>query len=215
MGRSKRHFKGNNRHKDNAYRKEKEAKWKSTRGDDPNNNNTDTAYHKATFENARFELFYKAQKFVSDNEWDEFMSSLRSPLPACFRLNSDYIFLNELRKQLNQFVGEKQMITSKSSGQNIELHPVKQLEWYPNNVGYQMGTDRRSIRKTPELESLHKWMVIHTDNGNITRQEAVSMVPPLALNVQPHHKCKLFIIFIHVVVLIIFIFHSLFSCHCF
>ena len=52
-----------------------------------------------------------------------------------------------------------------------------------------MGTDRRSIRKTPELEELHKWLVTHTDNGNITRQEAVSMVPPLALNVQPHHKC--------------------------
>ena len=29
----------------------------------------------------------------------------------------------------------------------------------------------------------------HTDNGNITRQEAVSMVPPLALNVEPSHKC--------------------------
>ena len=32
-------------------------------------------------------------------------------------------------------------------------------------------------------------MVQHTDSGNLTRQEAVSMVPPLALNVQPHHKC--------------------------
>jgi hypothetical protein len=32
-------------------------------------------------------------------------------------------------------------------------------------------------------------MIEHTDNGNITRQEAVSMVPPLALNVQPHHRC--------------------------
>jgi 16S rRNA C967 or C1407 C5-methylase (RsmB/RsmF family) len=29
----------------------------------------------------------------------------------------------------------------------------------------------------------------HTDSGDITRQEAVSMVPPLALNVQPTHKC--------------------------
>lgn len=32
-------------------------------------------------------------------------------------------------------------------------------------------------------------MKLHTDNGNITRQEAVSMVPPLALDVQPHHYC--------------------------
>jgi 16S rRNA C967 or C1407 C5-methylase (RsmB/RsmF family) len=39
------------------------------------------------------------------------------------------------------------------------------------------------------LKGLHEWMVKNTDNGNITRQEAVSMVPPLALDVKPHHRC--------------------------
>eukprot|EP01035_Chromulina_nebulosa_P018020 gene18020-23661_t len=55
--------------------------------------------------------------------------------------------------------------------------------------GYKLGADRRQIRRVPELEELHKWLIKHTDNGNITRQEAVSMIPPLALDVQPHHKC--------------------------
>ena len=191
---SKRHFKGNNRSQDKAYRREKEAKWKNVRGDDrdrdPTSNNNN--YNKTTLENPRMELFYKAQKFVLENEWNDFVTSLRSPLPACFRLNSDYVFVDQLRKQLTKFVGEKQFVSNRNtSGGNIsiEIHPVKQLLWYPNNVGYQMGTDRRSIRKSPELEELHKWMVTHTENGNITRQEAVSMVPPLALNVEPHHKC--------------------------
>jgi 16S rRNA C967 or C1407 C5-methylase (RsmB/RsmF family) len=61
--------------------------------------------------------------------------------------------------------------------------------WYPNGLGYKLGTDRRNIRKVQALQGLHQWMIQHTDNGNITRQEAVSMVPPLALDVQPFHKC--------------------------
>lgn len=55
-------------------------------------------------------------------------------------------------------------------------------------VAPQVGTDRKTIRKSPELVALHEWLKVHTNNGNITRQEAVSMVPPLALDVQPWHK---------------------------
>jgi 16S rRNA C967 or C1407 C5-methylase (RsmB/RsmF family) len=71
----------------------------------------------------------------------------------------------------------------------VQVEPVVQLPWYPDGNAYQLGTDRKTIRKSEALEQLHKWMIQHTDNGNITRQEAVSMVPPLALNVQSHHKC--------------------------
>jgi 16S rRNA C967 or C1407 C5-methylase (RsmB/RsmF family) len=39
------------------------------------------------------------------------------------------------------------------------------------------------------IVSVDRWMIKHTDMGNITRQEAVSMVPPLALGVAPHHSC--------------------------
>ncbi len=81
------------------------------------------------------------------------------------------------------FVGK----TLTVDGQDIQA--VEQIAWYPNGYGYKLGTDRRSIRKLEALNQLHKWMVQHTDNGNITRQEAVSMIPPLALNVEPHHKC--------------------------
>ena len=72
------------------------------------------------------------------------------------------------------------------------MHQIKALEslpWYPLENGYKIGTDRKTIRKLPGLEPLHKWMIKNTDSGNITRQEAVSMVPPLALNVSSHHKC--------------------------
>ena len=37
-------------------------------------------------------------------------------------------------------------------------------------------------------EQVHEFMKRENDSGGITRQEAVSMVPPLFLDVQPHHR---------------------------
>ena len=68
------------------------------------------------------------------------------------------------------------------------MHPVASMPWYPGGVGYQLGTDRVSIRKEPALKDLKEWLVGHTDSGAITRQEAVSMIPPIILQVEPHHR---------------------------
>lgn len=178
MGKFNRHFKGNNRSDDRNKRKEREKEWKSTRGDENQRNN------EIITTNDRMEAFYKAQGFVDESEWDQFIDTLRLPLPACFRINSDSnVFSSGLQAQLLTYVGEQ----IESEGKLI--NPVKQLSWYPNGMAYQLGTDRKSIRKLEVLKDLHRWMIEHTDNGNITRQEAVSMVPPLALDVAPHHKC--------------------------
>ena len=37
------------------------------------------------------------------------------------------------------------------------------------------------------LGRLHEFMKLENDAGGITRQEAVSMIPPLLLDVQPQH----------------------------
>ena len=155
---------------------EKEDNWRSTRGD---------AGEKVEFvgSNAKFEAFYRAQSIVPPEEWELFMQSLRTPLPACFRIHSDYAFANSLRNQLHAFAGQKVMLDEK------EVEGVVQLPWYPGGNAYKLGYDRRTIRKHETLGGLHKWMMQHTDSGSITRQEAVSMVPPLALDVHPHHRC--------------------------
>lgn len=193
-------------------RKEKAENWKNAPRDNRDNNskshnsNSYTSnrgnWGLATFanaENKRFNAFYQAQMpFLNpegvDNdtesgcEFDELLKSLRLPLPACFRLSADFAFKDELRSQVVKYSGQKQSITTTEN--NVEvIEAVKQLQWYPNGCGYQLGADRRSIRKLDCLSELHEWMKLHTENGNITRQEAVSMVPPLALDVQPHHKC--------------------------
>jgi len=129
-------------------------------------------------------MFYKLQGFFVDKkDYDDFLSCLKSPLPACFRINPDYEFASNLKEQLHQFVGKSMRIYDR------EVQPVQNMAWYPGECAYKLGMDRRMIRKTVELEPLHAWLIRHTDCGNITRQEAVSMVPPLALDVQPHNKC--------------------------
>ena len=51
-------------------------------------------------------------------------------------------------------------------------------------LGYQLSVDKRTLRRNKSLEPLHAWLKIQTDCGHITRQETVSMIPPVVLNVK-------------------------------
>lgn len=183
-GKGNRHYKGNNRSADKERRKAKADAWKNTRGDE-RTGDRGGSWPESDLDNARFQAFYLAQRFVGEGaEWGQFLTSLRTPLPACFRIYSDYAFAGELSRELMGFCGDAIEIDDK-----LSIQAVEQLAWYPNGCAYKLGTDKRNIRKVPRLEGLHKWLKKHTESGNITRQEAVSMVPPLALDVAPHHRC--------------------------
>lgn len=71
-----------------------------------------------------------------------------------------------------------------------DLQPPKPLPWYPNKLGWHMSFTRQQLRKTPILGEIHEFLVRANDHGSISRQEAVSMVPPLFLDVQPHHAVR-------------------------
>ncbi|KAM0899086.1 hypothetical protein ACQ4PT_021521 [Festuca glaucescens] len=64
---------------------------------------------------------------------------------------------------------------------------ISPLTWYPGNLAWRLNFSRKQLRKTEALESFHEFLKHESEVGNITRQEAVSMVPPLFLNVQPDH----------------------------
>ncbi|KAI1243167.1 tRNA (cytosine(34)-C(5))-methyltransferase, partial [Lamprotornis superbus] len=71
-----------------------------------------------------------------------------------------------------------------------ELGIVPAGEWdaYPEELAWHTNLSRKILRKSPQLEKFHQFLVSETECGNISRQEAVSMIPPLLLNVSPHHK---------------------------
>ena len=46
---------------------------------------------------------------------------------------------------------------------------------------YELNVSRRTLKKAEGLKRLHKWIQKAGDCGILTRQELVSMLPPIAL----------------------------------
>ncbi|CAL5013087.1 unnamed protein product [Urochloa decumbens] len=135
-------------------------------------------------ENAAFEEYYKVQQIVRKEEWDAFMSVLRKPLPATFRINASCQFYKDICSKLeNDFRRSLESEVSNEYGEDA----IRPLPWYPGNLAWHLNFSRKELRKNLALESFHEFLKHESDVGNITRQEAVSMVPPLFLNVQPDH----------------------------
>lgn len=62
------------------------------------------------------------------------------------------------------------------------------VPWYPDHLAYSMSTPKHVIRKFPPFAAFQKFLVSETSVGNISRQEVVSMIPPLLLDVEPGMK---------------------------
>lgn len=62
---------------------------------------------------------------------------------------------------------------------------------YPRRLCWQLQLTRKDIRRSESYFRLHNFLISETASGNISRQEVVSMIPPLLLDVQPHHKVRL------------------------
>jgi hypothetical protein len=67
---------------------------------------------------------------------------------------------------------------------------ARRLDWFSGGRAYQLGLDRRALRRCDALEGFHEVVKGHTAAGLISRQEAVSMIPPILLDVQPHHRVR-------------------------
>ena len=61
------------------------------------------------------------------------------------------------------------------------------LPWYPDRLAYQLNVTRKEIRRQEIYFRLHNFLVAETESGSISRQETVSMLPPLVLGVKSHH----------------------------
>lgn len=141
-------------------------------------------------ENESFYKYYKAQKICSTDEWDTFLTKLRDNLPTTFRVTG---FKDESKALLNiiktEFLEEYIKAVSELhqiDGENVCL-PIC-LPWYPEGLAWQLNLSRKDIRRSEPLYRLHNFLIAETNAGSISRQEAVSMIPPIVLNVQPHDK---------------------------
>ncbi|KAK3211261.1 hypothetical protein Dsin_015967 [Dipteronia sinensis] len=135
-------------------------------------------------QNPSFDEYYKEQGIVAAEEWDSFIEVLRRPLPAAFRINSSSQFCADIRSQLeNDFMKSLQAEVIEGG----EVEAIRPLPWYPDNLAWHSNFSRMQLRKNQMLERFHEFLKLENEIGNITRQEAVSMVPPLFLDVHPDH----------------------------
>uniref|UniRef100_A0A673A6W9 tRNA (cytosine(34)-C(5))-methyltransferase n=1 Tax=Sphaeramia orbicularis TaxID=375764 RepID=A0A673A6W9_9TELE len=136
-------------------------------------------------ENKLFEHYYKEQGLVPEGEFDEFMEAMREPLPATIRITGYKSHAKEILHCLkDKYFKDIQELDI--DGQKIEA--PQPLSWYPDEQAWHTNMSRKIIRKSPLLEKFHQFLVSETESGNISRQEAVSMIPPLLLKIEPHHK---------------------------
>ncbi|KAH0912841.1 hypothetical protein HID58_036162 [Brassica napus] len=184
---------GRGRHRGRSQRKHfkesRENVWKRPRTDPTVDASDNAVADKPSWEpilidNPNFEEYYKEQGIVRAEEWDVFMEILRKPLPAAFRVNSNSQFCGDIISILeNDFVKSLQAEAIEGG----ELEAIKPLPWYPKNLAWHSNFSRKQIRKHKTLERFHEFLKLENEVGNITRQEAVSMVPPLFLDVHPDH----------------------------
>ena len=69
---------------------------------------------------------------------------------------------------------------------NENVTPPTPISWYPEELAWEMTTPKAIVRKFPPFASFQKFLVSETSVGNISRQEVVSMIPPLLMGIQPH-----------------------------
>jgi multisite-specific tRNA:(cytosine-C5)-methyltransferase len=85
----------------------------------------------------------------------------------------------------------------------LRIEPPMQLPWYPGGLAWQVDAPKRVVRKSLPFKTFQRFLVGETEvvrysphmnrymadqQGNLSRQEAVSMIPPLFLKVEPHHR---------------------------
>ena len=133
-----------------------------------------------------------------EEERQRWVQSLKTILPASFRFGNDVdpALRAQLEKEVDESVGKEMDIIvipkglerQKDADLNTEtktIAPAKKLGFVPH--AYQLCLDKQTIRRNPQLESFHEWLKVQTHAGFITRQETVSMLPPVILNAEPHH----------------------------
>eukprot|EP01080_Neovahlkampfia_damariscottae_P005577 gene5577-9393_t len=135
--------------------------------------------------NELFDKFYQQQNIMDKEEWDTFLNTMKETLPITFRINTT----NEIfgKKLSNIFIQKaKEFENLEIDGKKIQPYA---LPWYPEeNCGWHLEVTKSDLRKNPLLKSYKLLLQSEHDQGGITRQEAVSMLPPLFMDVKSHHK---------------------------
>ncbi|KAF2674724.1 S-adenosyl-L-methionine-dependent methyltransferase [Microthyrium microscopicum] len=139
-------------------------------------------YQEPVRENEKLENFYTEQAIIPVEETGAFWSTMRKDLPNSFRFTGSKGHALIVQKRLvEHYIPE--MASVKFNGEIVE--PPKPVPWFPEGLAWSMSTPKQIVRRHAPFASFQKFLVSETSIGNISRQEVVSMIPPLLMDIKP------------------------------
>lgn len=118
-----------------------------------------------------FEDYYRRQGIVPPGEWPQFATALGCELPCSFRVSPG-------STDTTRALLESDALDTDESPPSVE--PVPWLApGYAYVVRTATGGGRQGLRR--RAPCFHRWLTAEHESGRLTRQELVSMVPPLVL----------------------------------
>lgn len=135
--------------------------------------------------NSSFECYYRLQQICTENEFQDFMTSLSSPLPASLRVNTSHSLHSLLEFVLN-FESEKLSKEAKEDDCDV-IFKKKRLS--QNCRSYSMNQfSRKMLKRESQFSKLHDLIVSQDEFGTLSSQELVSMLPCIYLDAKPGHS---------------------------
>ncbi|PFH60837.1 hypothetical protein XA68_10244 [Ophiocordyceps unilateralis] len=140
-------------------------------------------YAAITKENEKFQEYYDSLLQLPDDEKKLYWETLRRELPNSFRFCGSKGHALAVKRLLKcRYIPEIVKI-EKEDGSPVEA-PIP-VPWYPDELAWWMTTPKNVVRKFPPFAAFQKFLVSETSIGNISRQEVVSMIPPLLMDLRP------------------------------
>ncbi|KAJ0406932.1 hypothetical protein ATCC90586_000193 [Pythium insidiosum] len=143
-----------------------------------------------TYKQSFREYLRETQVVASDGELEQLMALLHEPLPVSFRVNLSHPDAQRVMRLLET---ELQFPSNEFFHDGKAVNPPSPIAWYPlPNVAWQLDCGRvalsKSAPKHAAVKAFHSCLLDATDAGTIDRQEAVSMLPVLFLDVAPGQR---------------------------
>ncbi|KAJ4270266.1 tRNA (cytosine-5-)-methyltransferase ncl1 [Fusarium torreyae] len=134
-------------------------------------------------ENEKLQRFYDTLLQLPEEEKQAYWEALRRELPNSFRFCGSKGHALTVKGLLQTRYIPKIVTIEHQDGRPVE--PPQPVPWYPDELAWWMTTPKNVIRKFPPFAAFQKFLVSETSVGNISRQEVVSMIPPLLMDLRP------------------------------
>ncbi|KAF5022264.1 hypothetical protein F66182_5703 [Fusarium sp. NRRL 66182] len=134
-------------------------------------------------ENEKLQRFYDTLLQLPEEEKQAYWEALRRELPNSFRFCGSKGHALTVKSLLQTRYIPEIVKIEHQDGRPVE--PPKPVPWYPDELAWWMTTPKNVVRKFPPFAAFQKFLVSETSVGNISRQEVVSMIPPLLMDLRP------------------------------